>query len=287
VPLAVGTDTAGSVRVPAALCGIAGFKPAYDVLPTAGVHPLAPSLDHVGLFGRTAEDVRLAYAALLGSDAATPPGTGEPILAWLPSGVVAATDPRVETVCHEALARAGFVPETLKALPGLVAEENLFDVFTKLQSKEAFRVHEHHLDADRDLIDVEVVARLERGRAITDPDYAAADATRRRLRAAVGELLGRVDVLALPAVPVVAPRIGERVIGLDGQDLEVRSTLLSLTSPWNMTDTPALSVPAGFVDGLPVGLQLVSARGKENALFQVAQALQAATTTRPGTTLDN
>jgi aspartyl-tRNA(Asn)/glutamyl-tRNA(Gln) amidotransferase subunit A len=269
VPLSIGTDTAGSVRVPAALCGIAGLKPAYEALPSAGVYPLAPSLDHVGLFAATADDVRLAYGALTGSTSEAT--AAPPTLAWIRAGAVAPTDPRVEARCRQAL--AGLAPVVLDDLPGWDAEEDLFALFTTVQSREAFGVHEHHLDADRDLIDDEVLARLERGRGITDATYAAAQARRQRWRAVVDDLLGRFEVVALPAVPTVAPRIGERRVGVDGRTLEVRSALLSLTSPWNLTDTPALSVPAGTVDGLPVGVQLVTARGREDLLFQVAHAL--------------
>ena len=271
VPLSIGTDTAGSVRVPAALCGIAGFKPGYEALASTGVYPLAPSLDHVGLFAATAEDVGLAYAALTG--AAPAPTARRPTLGWLRPGAIAPTDPRVEAACHRAVVRAGFDPTPLPALPGWEADEDLFRLFTTVQSREAFRVHEHHLDADHDLIDDEVLARLERGRTITDAEYAAADVVRQRLRSVVADLIDRVDVVALPAVPTTAPLIGRRHVEIYGHELEVRSALLSLTSPWNLTDTPALSVPAGTVDGLPVGLQLVTARGREDLLFQVAHTL--------------
>lgn len=270
VPLSIGTDTAGSVRVPAALCGIAGFKPAYEALPSTGVYPLAPSLDHVGLFAATADDIRLAHAALTG---AADGERGSARVGWLRAGAIAPTDPRVEAAGHRAVVRAGLAPASIDALPGWDAAEDLFGLFTAVQGREAFRVHEHHLDADHDLVDDEVLARLERGRGITDAEYTAAEAGRQRWRSVVDDLLGRFDVVALPAVPTVAPRIGERRVAIDGRDLEVRSALLSLTSPWNLTDTPALSVPAGTVDGLPVGVQLVTARGREHLLFQVAHAI--------------
>ena len=161
----------------------------------------------------------------------------------------------------------------MDALPGWGAHEDLFGLFSTVQNREAFRVHEHHLHADRHLIDDEVLARLERGRGISDGQYAAAEAERQRWRSVVDDLLGSVDVLALPTVPTLAPRIGARQVDVEGQELEVRAALLSLTSPWNLTDTPALTVPAGTVDGLPVGVQLVTARGREHLLFEVAHAL--------------
>lgn len=266
VPLAIGTDTAGSVRVPAALCGIVGLKPAFDVISSKGVYPLAPSLDHVGLFATTVTGARAGYEALTGLPVDEP----EPPLAfgWLPPAELAVTDPRIEELTRALLDRSGCAVETVLGFPWAPGR---FDVFSALQGFEAYRVHEAHLDRDRDLVDPEVLARLDAGRRISPERYAQADEARRELRAAVGELFRVYDVLALPTVPIVAPAVGERGVRVGDHDLEVRSALLSLTSPWNMTGMPAISVPAGDVDGLPAGIQLVAA--DEHTLFAAARAL--------------
>ncbi|WP_156993839.1 amidase [Pseudonocardia acaciae] len=270
VPLSVGTDTAGSVRVPAALCGVVGFKPAYDAIPGAGVYPLAPTLDHVGLFAGSAEDALIGYMALA-SRPPEPPPLPEPLsltVGWVRAGVC---DARVEELAHRLVTRAGFAPRPVGGLPG-----HLFDVFTTLQGREAYEVHRHHLDADRDLIDDEVVDRLERGGKVSDESYAAAAEAREELRATVRELLRTHDLLALPTVPVVAPPLGARRVRVDGTELEVRSALLSFTYPWNLTGVPAISIPAGRQDGLPTAVQLVTAPGSEHLLFAAARALEAA-----------
>ncbi|WP_328997746.1 amidase [Kribbella sp. NBC_00709] len=266
VPLALGTDTAGSVRVPAALCGVVGFKPAYDAISSAGVYPLAPSLDHVGVFAATSEDALIGYRAL--SDIAPPAAAGEhPSVGWIPS--IAATDSRIEKLTRELVNRV-FDVEVVDGF----SKWELFEAFSALQGKEAFEVHKHHLAADEDLIDPEVLARLHKGRAISDRRYAQAEIVRDELLVKVGELLSIYDVLALPTVPFVAPPIGDRSVSVDGTDLEVRSALLSLTSPWNMTGSPAISVPAGRLDGLPIAVQLVTAPGNEALLFAAARALE-------------
>jgi aspartyl-tRNA(Asn)/glutamyl-tRNA(Gln) amidotransferase subunit A len=270
VSLALGTDTAGSVRVPAALCGVVGLKPAYDVVPSAGVYPLAPTLDHVGLFAATSEDALLGYQAI--SDRPAFVGSDRLAVGWIPPDAIAVTDPRVEELTRRLVAGAGFDVEVVRGFPK--GERALFEVFSTLQSREAFLVHEHHLAADHDLIDPEVRARLHKGGEVTDRLYAQADEVRHELTVMVDELLAKYDALALPAVPIVAPVIGGRRVTVAGAELEVRQALLSLTCLWNMTGSPAISVPAGRVDGLPVAVQLISAPGNEHLLFEAARAVE-------------
>lgn len=277
VPLSLGTDTVGSVRGPAALCGAVGFKPAFDAVPSSGVYPLAPSLDHVGLFAGSVDDVLLGYRALADQPPSPPPRDPRSLtIGWIRAGDFATVDPRIEELTSALLTSAGFAPSRVDGFPGWGRERRLFDVVTTLQSREAFEVHRHHLAADRDLVDPEVLARLEHGGRVTDSDYVAAAEARDELRATVRELLRTHDLLALPTVPTVAPPIGARGVRVGGAELEVRSALLSLTSPWNLTGDPAISIPAGHLDGLPAGVQLVTAPGNEHLLFAAAQALQAA-----------
>lgn len=277
VPLSLGTDTAGSVRVPAALCGAVGFKPAYDAIPSAGVYSLAPTLDHVGLFANSVEDALLGYQALTDRPMSRPSHDSRSItVGWIKSSDIATCDPRIEELAHDLLAHVGFAPETLHGFPGWDRHETLFDLLTTLQSREAYEVHQHHLNEDRDLIDAEVLARLEHGRKVSTSSYEQADKARGELRTIVRELLRTYDLLALPTVPFVAPPLGARRVHVDGTELEVRSALLSLTSPWNLTGIPAISISAGRCDGLPAAVQLVTAPGNEHLLFTAAQALEAA-----------
>ncbi|AZM58188.1 MULTISPECIES: amidase [unclassified Streptomyces] len=268
VPLALGTDTAGSVRVPAALCGVVGFKPAFGVLPVSGVHPLAPTLDHVGLFTATGYDALLASRALTGATPGhTPspdfPDREEPV-AWIPSEDIAPTDPRSARVAHDSLGHS----YTLSGALGIT--EDLFRTFSTLQGREAFMVHADHLSGEESLIDADVLARLRAGRSISADQYAAADRARGAFQNRVRRLLDEHPVLATPTVPVVAPRIGQRTVRAGEATVETRTALLALTSPWNMAGVPALSVPAGHVGGLPVGIQLITSTGNEDRLFRIA-----------------
>ena len=132
------------------------------------------------------------------------------------------------------------------------------------------------MDDDRELIDAEVLARLQAGGRVTSELYADASRARRGLRTIADGMLQEFDILALPTAPIVAPKVGARSIQVDGKDLEVRSALLSLTNLWNMTGMPAISVPAGTLEGLPVAIQLLVAPGNERTMFAAAEALQAA-----------
>ncbi|TDC95573.1 amidase [Nonomuraea deserti] len=293
VPLALGTDTGGSVRIPSALCGIAGFKPAYDAIPSDGVFPLSRTLDHVGVLAGDARDCLLAYRCLTAQDSGQDAGqdSGQDVsrarVAWLDPAGLFPGDPRVVRA-----ARAASGAEEEVRLPADAGGE-LRETYTTIQSCEAAAVHADRLADAPELFDAEVLDRLRAAEEVPGWRYVRAMAARERLARTVGELFGRHDVLALPAVPMTAPPIGRREAVLDGEKIAVRAALLAYTSPWNVLGLPALTVPAGLVDGpdspngpmdspnspmnspsgLPVGLQLVCRPGQERLLFEVAARL--------------
>ncbi|MEO3801628.1 amidase [Nonomuraea sp. B1E8] len=281
VPLALGTDTGGSVRIPSALCGIAGFKPAYDAIPAEGVFPLSRTLDHVGVLAGDARDCLLAYHALTGQDAGQVAGqdsgqdagldAGRVRVAWLDPAGLFPGDARVV----RAVRAASGVEEEVRLPAGVGGE--LRETYTTIQSCEAAAVHADRLAEAPELFDSEVLDRLRAAAEMPGWRYVRAMAARERLARTVGELFDRHDVLVLPAVPITAPLIGRRETVLDGEKVAVRAALLAYTSPWNVLGLPALTVPAGPVDGpvdgLPVGVQLVCRPGRESLLFEVAARL--------------
>ncbi|XRQ11454.1 amidase [Actinomadura welshii] len=261
VPLALGTDTGGSVRIPAAFCGIAGFKPRYGAIPAGGVFPLSVSFDHVGVIAASAADCLVAYRALTGPGEAAP----SPVDGSAPHGRAAwieaqAVDPDVE--------------RTVRALfPDAPAERlditGIRRVFRAIQDAEAFDVHAERVAEAPGLYQPPTLERLRNASRTPGWKYLRALRERERFAAEVAQLLERHDYLALPTLPITAPKIGETE-GPLGPHIQ---TVVSLTCPWNVLGLPALSVPAGTVNGLPVGAQLVTRPGAESVLFAAAERL--------------
>ena len=274
VPLSMGTDTAGSVRVPAALCGIVGFKPAFDALSTAGVYPLAPSLDHVGVFATSVADAE-GFSQILGD---TKPNTAiatpERYLGWIDPAAIAPTDSTVTASVRETLTKAGFGLQDATSTVRDFPPGDLFAVFTAIQGREAYEVHRHHLEHDAHLIDPGVLARLQAGGQVSEATYADARRARTQFAVAVDAALAEFGVLALPTTPITAPLLYQTISQIDGNEVNTRAALLSLTSPWNMTGSPAISIPGGELNGLPLGIQLITSPGNEATLFATAALLE-------------
>jgi Asp-tRNA(Asn)/Glu-tRNA(Gln) amidotransferase A subunit family amidase len=275
VPLAIGTDTGGSVRIPSAFCGIAGFKPPYGAIPTDGVFPLSRSLDHVGVLAATADDCRIAYRALTGPAVADPSLVDGPSASGgrdegAPYGRVAWIEPPACDPEVERRVRALF-PD---APSERVDFAGLRQVFLAIEYSEAYDVHAERVAEAPGLFQPATLGRLEDAGRM--PGWRLVRALRERDRYAqeIAGLLDRYDLLAMPTMPIPAPRIGATEVGLG----PLTALLVSLTSPWNVLGLPALTVPAGTVpaDGggeLPVGAQLVTRRGAEGLLFAAADHL--------------
>jgi 2-dehydropantoate 2-reductase len=271
--LAIGTDTGGSIRIPAAYCGIVGLKPTYGLVPLDGVFPLSPSCDHAGTLTATAADGAALLAVIAGLPP-PPPARPRPAAAGATIGVLAAqlADPsvtsEVRAALNEALATlgaAGFRVTEIR--PHWLGELPRFEhALGVIVGYEAFRVHEHrdtskYADGTR--------ALLEFGRSVTSAQYADAFAVRAELAAAIDASLDGVDVLAGPTVGYCAPE-EDPPFGVGDDSAEGR-----FTGPYNLSGHPAVSVPVR-VSGLPVGLQLAGRRGSDLTLLAIASAAEGA-----------
>lgn len=270
VPLALGTDTGGSVRIPASLCGVAGFKPAHGTIPTDGVFPLSQTLDHVGVLAGTTADCRLAYRVLAGLRPMSSRERGSEVsLGWIPPDLLHLTDPRVTGVARTALDVDGIDVREVRP-SGL---EGMLRAFGAIQFSEAHAVHAERIADAPQLFTDDVLAILRLAGETAGWQYVRALGERDDWRAEVAGLLDEVELLAMPTTCVTAPEIDQREIEVNGTATPVRGPLIGLTRPWNLAGAPAISVPAGTVDGLPVGLQLVGRPGQEDRLFAVAARL--------------
>jgi aspartyl-tRNA(Asn)/glutamyl-tRNA(Gln) amidotransferase subunit A len=268
--LALGTDTGGSVRIPAAYCGVVGLKPSYRALPTTGVFPLSPTCDHVGTMTATVAGSALLYGVLAGEDA--PGRLAEAGDQRFTVGVLAAqlADPSVTPEVRAAIGRAldrlraaGWEVRELTT-PWLASLGEWSEVLSVIVAREAAAVHRgrdtsRYAEGTRGL--------LEFGTGVSDEQYERALARGAVLTAAIDESLAGVDVLAGPTVGFQAPE-EDPPFGVGEDSGEGR-----FTGPYNLTGHPALSLPVP-VDGLPAGLQLAGRRGGDWPLLRVAAAAE-------------
>ncbi len=263
VPAAVGTDTRGSIRIPAACCGITGFKPTRGRIPLEGVFPLSRTLDHAGPLAESVEDATLLYHVMAGRRdprSATTEALRGPVAGLrlgVPSFVRRDLDPEVAVVFQGALAvlaEAGMEHREVE-VPEL---EGALQASAVIAGAEALAVHGARIRERPGDFDPVVLARLEKGYALTAVELARALAHRDDLAAAYARVFREVDLMAAPTLPGLPPPVGVHQVRVGGGREEwVVDAFCRFMAPQNMTGAPALSVPCGFsAGGLPMGLQL-------------------------------
>ena len=266
----IGTDTGGSIRIPAAACGVVGLKPSLGEVPTDGVVPLCPTFDHVGPITRSVEDAAALWSALAARPLPRLGATRSPIILGALAGYFTVLlDGDVRRAFDSSLSRlrsSGMVIES-RTVQG---SERIVDTYINISLPEAAHYHAPTLDTRASDYQPPVRERLLKGRMIPAVDYLAARDSREVLRRAVDAALERVDALVLPTLPIVAPKLGVAEVTMDnGQTLPVRAAMLRLTQLFNITGHPAISLPIP-TSGLPVGLQLVGRRDRTEDLLAVA-----------------
>lgn len=274
----IGTDTGGSIRIPAAACGVVGLKPTFGEISNAGVFPLSSSLDHVGPLAKTVEDAWLVYQAIR-NDAAAPP-SARPLsgvrLGKLSGYFLEPLDAEVRSRFEAALARLRDSGVTLLETTIPHAGE-IASTYVNVVLPEAAAHHARDLESRPDAYSPGVLARLQQGRQISLEDYTRAQRDRAILRADVEAALSTCDLLVLPTLPIPAPFLGATSVSLGGRggDEPIRPLMLRLTQLFNLTGHPAISLPCGkTADGLPCGFQLVGRHQQTVDLLAVALACE-------------
>ncbi|WP_454616282.1 AtzE family amidohydrolase [Bradyrhizobium cenepequi] len=283
VPIALGSDTNGSIRVPSSFCGIFGLKPTYGRLSRARSFPFVASFDHLGPLARTVRDLALAYDAMQGpdpDDAACTTRPVEPVVPQLAQGI---GDLRIaiaggyfqQNVFPEAVEAVGRVAKALNAkrtveLPEAARARSAAYVIT---TTEGASLHLDRLRKRPNDFDPAVRDRLIAGAMVPAPYVDKAQKFRRWYRERVLELFKTVDVILAPATPCVAPKLGQVNFTLDGVELPVRANIGIHTQPISFIGLPVVAVPVPL-EPMPIGVQIIAAPWREDVALRVAYALE-------------
>ncbi len=284
--LSPGSDTGGSIRIPAALCGIAGLKPTYGRISLRGAIPLSWSLDHPGPLARTVRDLALALGALAGYDTQDPASADVPVDDYVSSleqgvtgiRVLVPTDHFFDDIDAQVDRAVRDASRVLASLGAVVSEGplprtgDLRETQRRILSVDAAAFHRERLREREADFGVDVLERLRGGERISGTETALARRRQSEIRREWVRVLRDVDLILTPTTPIPAPP-------REGQDAVAAAMRLTAnTAPFNFTGLPALSVPCGFTrEGLPIGLQLAAGPWREALVLRAARAYEAAT----------
>ncbi|MGI2327636.1 amidase [Planococcus sp. YIM B11945] len=284
----LGTDTGGSIRIPAASCGIIGLKPTHGRISKFGCFPLAWSLDHIGPMTKTVYDAALLLETLAGYDPQDPTSVNKPNKIYsgglshdLKGKVIGINeeyffrnvDKRVDEAVRNAineLVKLGARIEPVK-IPSLSQAE--YAELVTITS-EASAIHHQNLIKHPEMFGEDTRFLLEFGELVTAVDYLQAQQIRRKLSNEFAQAFEQVDVIISPTLPFLPPLIGDSTVDINGQTLSFLDEVIRFTGPGNLTGLPALSIPCGVRDGLPIGLQIMGPAFEEEKVLNVAYALE-------------
>jgi aspartyl-tRNA(Asn)/glutamyl-tRNA(Gln) amidotransferase subunit A len=283
---AIGTDTAGSIREPAALCGCVGLKPTYGRVSSRGVIPLSRSLDHVGPLAATVEDAAIVLQAIAGYDADDVGSVDVPVADYssalregakqLRVGVPREyffddLDPEVASAIEHALRKISSLGAELRDVKLEVPTDRT------LQGAESYAYHAENVAKSPELYQPETLRRIRSGETVTTAEYIQRRREMDEARRNISQVFADVDVLVTPTMPMAAPAIAD--LKADPEALRpAELKLLRNTRPFNVWGLPAISVPCGFTQsGLPIGLQIAGPHWREDLVLRVAHAYEQAT----------
>ncbi len=261
---AIGTDTAGSIRLPAAFCGVVGFKPTYDLVSRDGVVPLCHSYDTVGPITRTVQDAELVLRAIADEPYESPQAAREVRVGIARNYFFDGLDPEIAKITERAIAQ---VAATL----GDAVEVTVpIDEDRTIHKAEAYAYHAPLLETRSHLYQPETLRRILAGQNIRPAEYATACAKLNGMRASAAALFAAADIILTPTCPIQPPTIKE--LKADIQNLRAREILmLRNTRPFSVLGLPTITIPCGNTrNGLPVGLQITAANGQDALLLQFA-----------------
>ena len=277
LPMATGTDTGGSIRIPASFCGVTGLKPTFGLISKRGVMPLGWTMDHMGPMTKTVRDCAVAFHAMGGPDCPLKSADIHGLRIGLPANYYFdALDLEVSESVRTAV-------QTAAALGARIVDIKVPDIDAlnvvgrMLLLAEATSVHHEHLRRRED-IGADVLTLLDQGRLIRASDYVDAQRLRRIYCREFSKLWSEVDCIFTPATPTPAPKVGQTKMQVGATEEDVRLATTRLMRGINVLGIPALSIPCGFTKaGLPIGLQILGAPRAEEMILRVGAAIEDAT----------
>jgi AtzE family amidohydrolase len=285
VPIALGSDTNGSIRVPSSFCGLFGLKPTYGRLSRAGAFPFVASLDHVGPFARSVGDLALSYDAMLGRDAADPAqaaAPAEPATPAIEAGISGLRIARLggyfaRSADASAFAAVDTIARALNTerVVELVGAERARAAAYLITMVEGAALHLHRLQTRAADFDPDVRDRLIAGAMLPGAWIQQAQKFRRSFREQALALFREVDILIAPSTPCRAPKIGQKTFVLDGKEMLVRPNIGLFTQPISFIGLPVVSVPVWTAgERLPIGVQVIAPPWREDLALRVARRLE-------------
>lgn len=284
----LGTDTAGSIRIPSSACGLVGLKPTHGRVAKDGCFPLAWTLDHIGPMSKTVEDAAALLQVIAGFSPKDPTAVDVPVGDYLsnldrdPSELIIgveedyffrAVDSEIERLVRaqiDALVEQGAQLKTVK-IPALAVSEW---AELAISLSEASAIHHNDLVNRADDFGADIRFLFELGELFSSVDYLQAQQARRQIKQEFASALTDVDVIITPTLPVTPPKLGSATADLNGEQVDLIDNFIRYTGPSNLTGLPTLSVPAGLKDGMPVGLQVIGRAFDEQTLLQVGRMVE-------------
>ena len=284
----LGTDTAGSIRIPSSACGLVGLKPTHGRVAKDGCFPLAWTLDHIGPMSKTVEDAAALLQVIAGFSPKDPTAVNVPVGDYLSNldrdpaeltiGVEEdyffhAVDSDVERLVRaqiDALVEQGAKLKTVK-IPSLAVSE-----WTELaiSLSEASAIHHNDLVNRAEDFGADIRFLFELGELFSSVDYLQAQQARRQIKQEFADAFAEVDVMITPTLPVMPPKLGSATADLNGEQVDLIDNFIRYTGPSNLTGLPALSLPAGLKDGMPVGVQIIGRAFEEQTVLQVGRLIE-------------
>lgn len=284
----LGTDTAGSIRIPSSACGIVGLKPTHGLVSKYGCWPLAWSLDHIGPMTKTVTDAAAMLEVLAGYDSKDPTSVNVPTMKYtekltgdvkdLVIGVnedyfFKDVDSNVEKLVREgiqALVDQGAKVEVV-SIPSLKYAEYAELI---ISLSEASTIHHKNLQKRPNDFGEDIRYLFELGEIPSAVDYLQAQQIRRMIKLDFQKAFEKVDVLISPTLPLIVPNIGDDTVAINGNNVDLIENIIRFTGPGNLTGHPALTIPCGLVGGMPAGMQIMGPAFREDLVLNVAYAFE-------------